>query len=70
MKPGEGHAECTTVDDVVNHIVHIGENFGYDIVGIGGDFNGAGSFAKDADTIAKYPNIMAKVRDPNLGHFV
>ena len=55
---------------MVNHIVHIGENFGYDIVGIGGDFNGAGSFAKDADTIAKYPNIMAKVRDPNLGHFV
>lgn len=46
---------------MVNHIVHIGENFGYDIVGLGGDFNGAGSFAKDADTIAKYPNIMAKV---------
>lgn len=62
VKPGENNDKCTTVDDVVDHIRHIGENYGYDYIGIGGDFDGATYYPVDAEDVSKYPNIIAKIR--------
>ena len=61
MRPGEGYEICTSVDDVVKHVRHIGDNYGYNIVGIGGDFNGAEAFPHDAENVSKYPNVIAKL---------
>ena len=61
------YSNCTTVDDVVDHIRHIGENFGYDYVGIGGDYNGAEAFPVDAKDVSMYPNIIAKVIEGVVG---
>jgi len=61
VRPGDDYQNCTTLDDVVKHICHIGDKIGYDYVGIGGDFNGAGSFPIDAKDVSSYPKIMAKL---------
>jgi len=55
------YRECTTVDHVVDHMMHIGEKFGWRYVGIGGDYNGADPFPHDLENVSKYPNLFAKL---------
>ena len=47
------YRECTTVDHVVDHMMHIGEKFGWQYVGIGGDYNGADPFPHDLENVSK-----------------
>merc|ERR1711953_734501 len=55
------YRECTTVDHVVDHMMHIGEKYGWQYVGIGGDYNGADPFPHDLENVSKYPNLFAKL---------
>ena len=47
------YRECTTVDHVVDHMMHIGETYGWQYVGIGGDYNGADPFPHDLENVSK-----------------
>ena len=38
-----------------------GEHFSWDIVGIGGDYNGAYPFPHGLENVSKYPNLFAKL---------
>lgn len=55
------YRECTTVDHVVDHMMHIGDMYGWQYVGIGGDYNGADPFPHGLENVSKYPNLFAKL---------
>merc|ERR1711935_38745 len=57
----ENQYKCTTVDHAVDHAWHIGTNYGWDIIGIGGDYNGASYFPHDLSNVSEYPNFFAKL---------
>jgi len=61
VNTAEDWRECTTADHIIDHIVHVGENYGYDLMGIGGDYNGADPFPHDAEDVSKYPYVFAKL---------
>ena len=39
----------------------LGTNYGWDIIGIGGDYNGASYFPHDLSNVSEYPNFFAKL---------
>ncbi|RDL41419.1 Dipeptidase [Venustampulla echinocandica] len=51
----------STLQQVVRHIMHIGELIGYDHVGIGSDFDGIGSTPTGLDDVSKYPDLVAEL---------
>ena len=51
--------ENSTLEHVVDHIVHIGELIGYDHVGIGSDFDGIESTPRGLDDVSKFPDLVA-----------
>lgn len=53
-RPGE-----STVNDVVDHILHVADRIGFDYLGLGSDFDGMPSSVKGLDSVAAYPNIVA-----------
>ena len=53
VNTAEDRNECTSVDHIIDHIVHVGQNYSYDIMGIGGDYNGADPFPYDAEDVSK-----------------
>ncbi|CAG5087596.1 Oidioi.mRNA.OKI2018_I69.PAR.g11581.t1.cds [Oikopleura dioica] len=55
---------CITADDVVDHMMHIGELIGWDHVGIGADYNGAEDFLltqKERSNVSSYPLVFGKL---------
>ncbi|KIW03263.1 uncharacterized protein PV09_05483 [Verruconis gallopava] len=51
--------ENATLDQVVKHIMHIGERIGYDHVGIGTDYDGIESTPKGLEDVSKFPDLVA-----------
>jgi membrane dipeptidase len=51
--------EEATLDQVVKHIMHIGELIGYEHVGIGTDFDGIEDVPKGLEDVSKYPDLVA-----------
>ena len=43
------------------HCIQLGTNFGWNIIGIGGDYNGASYFPHDLANVGEYPNFFAKL---------
>ena len=64
VSTGEGRGASppvVTAVDVANHIEHIARVAGYDLVGIGGDFDGIDSTPQDLDGVEDYPNLFAEL---------
>ncbi|KAH7318752.1 membrane dipeptidase-domain-containing protein [Stachybotrys elegans] len=53
--------EHSNLDQVVKHIMHIGELIGYDHVGIGSDFDGISSVPEGFEDVSKYPDLIAEL---------
>lgn len=56
----QGDKECT-IDDAVDHIVHVVETIGWDYVGMGSDFDGISNGPKGLEDVSKYPDLIKKV---------
>lgn len=50
--------ETNTLNQVVRHIMHIGELIGYDHVGLGSDFDGIPSTPRGLEDVSKYPDLI------------
>lgn len=50
-----------TLNQVVKHILHIGNLIGYDHVGIGTDFDGIPTVPKGLEDVTKYPDLVAEL---------
>lgn len=50
-----------TLDQVVKHIMHIGNLIGFDHVGIGTDFDGIEAVPEGLEDVSKYPNVIAEL---------
>ena len=52
--------EDNTLEQVVKHIVHIGELIGYDHVGLGSDFDGVGPspLPRGLEDVSKFPDLI------------
>ncbi|EME39241.1 hypothetical protein DOTSEDRAFT_47826 [Dothistroma septosporum NZE10] len=50
--------ETNTIDQVVKHIMYVGEKIGYDHVGLGSDFDGIPSTPRGLDDVSKYPDLV------------
>ncbi|KAF2156877.1 hypothetical protein K461DRAFT_272968 [Myriangium duriaei CBS 260.36] len=53
--------ETNTLDQVVRHIMYIGELIGYDHVGIGTDFDGIPSTPRGLEGVDKFPDLVAEL---------
>ncbi|SEO96978.1 dipeptidase [Amycolatopsis saalfeldensis] len=52
-----------TVDDVVRHVEHAREVAGIDHIGLGGDFDGAGTMPTGLDDVSCYPALLARLAE-------
>lgn len=52
-----------TIDDAVDHIVHIIETIGWDHVGFGSDFDGIPEGPQGLEDVSKYPDLIYKVME-------
>jgi membrane dipeptidase len=53
--------EHSTLDQVVKHIMHIGNLVGFDHVGIGSDFDGMLTAPVGFEDVSKYPDLVAEL---------
>ncbi|KAF7596907.1 hypothetical protein BBP40_011952 [Aspergillus hancockii] len=53
--------EHSTLEHVVDHIMHIGELIGFDHVGFGSDFDGIESVPRGLDDVSKFPDLVAEL---------
>ncbi|GAB7349567.1 hypothetical protein MBLNU459_g0262t1 [Dothideomycetes sp. NU459] len=53
--------ETNTLDQVVRHIMHIGDLIGYDHVGLGTDYDGIPSTPRGLEDITKFPDLVAEL---------
>jgi membrane dipeptidase len=51
----------STLEQVVRHIMHIGDLIGYDHVGLGSDFDGILNVPKGLEDVSKFPDLVAKL---------
>lgn len=51
----------STLDQVVKHVLHIGNLVGFDHVGLGTDFDGIPSVPKGLEDVSKYPDLVAEL---------
>jgi membrane dipeptidase len=49
----------STLEHVVDHILHIGRLVGFEHVGFGSDFDGIGSTPAGLEDVSKYPDLLA-----------
>lgn len=50
-----------TIDDAVDHILHVIDIIGWDYVGLGSDFDGIPAGPKGLEDVSKYPDLINKV---------
>ncbi|WYZ38934.1 hypothetical protein EsH8_III_000848 [Colletotrichum jinshuiense] len=50
-----------TLNQVVRHVLHIGNLIGFDHVGFGSDFDGIASVPKGLEDVSKYPDLVAEL---------
>lgn len=55
--------ETNTIDQVVRHVVYIGELIGWDHVGFGSDFDGIPDVPRGLEDVSKYPALVKKLLD-------
>lgn len=65
----------SNLDQVVKHIMHIGNLIGFDHVGLGSDFDGIPSVPEGLEDVSKYPDLVAEllrqgVRDSDVAKVV
>ena len=58
----ERHDVPATVSDVADHVDHVRSIAGVDAVGVGGDFDGAGTMPAGLEDVAGYPALFAELR--------
>ena len=58
--------EDSTVDDVVDHIMHVANMIGFDHIGLGSDFDGMPSNVKGLEDVAAYPNLVSKMLERGI----
>jgi len=51
----------STLEQVVRHVMYIGDLIGYEHVGFGSDFDGIPSTPKRLDDVSKYPALVAEL---------
>jgi membrane dipeptidase len=51
----------STLEHVVDHIVHIGELIGYEHVGLGSDFDGIETTPRGLEDVTKFPDLVAEL---------
>ena len=60
----EHHPEPeATVAQVADHIDHVRDVAGVECIGVGGDFDGAGTMPKGLEDVSCYPNLFAELLD-------
>ncbi|WP_018156374.1 dipeptidase [Demetria terragena] len=52
-----------TIDDVVNHFVHIREVAGIDHLGVGGDYDGVPGLPTGLEDVSTYPKVFTALHD-------
>ena len=55
-----------SLNDVVDHIIYVGELIGYRHVGIGSDFDGMDRGPRGLDDVSKYPDLIAELQRKGL----
>ncbi|KAK4615603.1 Dipeptidase aclJ [Fulvia fulva] len=50
--------ETSTIEQVVKHIMYVGEKIGYDHVGLGSDFDGIPTTPRGLGDVSKYPDLV------------
>lgn len=55
--------ETSTLEHVVDHIMHIGNLIGFDHVGLGSDFDGIPSTPRGLEDVSKYPDLIQALLD-------
>ncbi|TVY93798.1 Dipeptidase [Lachnellula willkommii] len=50
-----------SLDNVVDHIIHIGNTIGFEHVGIGSDFDGMSGGPRGLEDVSKYPSLIAEL---------
>lgn len=58
--------ETSTLQQVVKHIMHIGDVIGYDHVGLGTDFDGIPTTPRGLDDVSKFPDLVAALLDEGV----
>ncbi|KAH0593814.1 hypothetical protein MHUMG1_08566 [Metarhizium humberi] len=58
--------EKSTVDDVVDHIVYVGDRIGYHHLGLGSDFDGMPTHVQGLEDVSKYPNVVARMLERGI----
>lgn len=53
--------EHATLNQVVRHILYIGEKIGWDFVGLGSDFDGIESTPRGLEDVSKYPDLIVEL---------
>lgn len=56
----------STIDQVVKHIMYVGELIGYDYVGLGSDFDGIPSTPRGLEDVTKFPDLVAKLLEKGV----
>ena len=51
----------STLEQVVRHIMHIGDLIGYDHVGLGSDFDGILNVPKGLEDVSKFPDLVVEL---------
>ena len=57
---------ASTLMDVVEHIMYIGNLIGFDKVGLGADYNGVQSLPVGLEDVSKYPDLFIALADLGL----
>lgn len=58
--------ETNTLDQVVRHIMYVGELIGYDYVGLGTDFDGIPSTPRGLEDVSKFPALVEALLDKGV----
>lgn len=58
--------ETSTLEQVVKHIMHIGELIGYDHVGIGSDYDGIPTTPRGLEDVSKFPDLFQALLDKGV----
>ncbi|KKK14121.1 hypothetical protein P175DRAFT_0434291 [Aspergillus ochraceoroseus IBT 24754] len=59
-------AETASIDQVVDHIVHVAELVGCDHIGLGSDYDGMFSAVQGVGDVSRYPNLVAKMLERGI----
>ena len=59
--------ENATLEQVVKHVMYIGELIGYDHVGFGSDFDGIPHVPRGLEDVSKFPDLVAELLRQGVG---